>query len=219
MNHYVGIVISVILVMFSAILHEVAHGWVAYRCGDNTAKDAGRLTLNPLAHIDPFGSVILPIIMGIAGGPIFAFAKPVPYNPYNLRNRRRDELLVALAGPCANLLQAIVGAALFQAAFGWYSSSVSEVAYYVCYILSSYVYVNLVLMFFNLIPLPPLDGSSIIGVFLSGSALEKYYQIQRYSLPILLIVLYLIPMVTSFDPLGIYLDVTAGNLYSLLLGA
>ncbi|MCH3968303.1 MAG: hypothetical protein LKE50_06785 [Atopobiaceae bacterium] len=75
------------------------------------------------------------------------------------------------------------------------------------------------LMFFNLIPLPPLDGSSIIGVFLSGSALEKYYQIQRYSLPILLIVLYLIPMVTSFDPLGIYLDVTAGNLYSLLLGA
>jgi Zn-dependent protease len=219
MNHYVGIVISVVLVMFSAILHEVAHGWVAYRCGDNTAKDAGRLTLNPLAHIDPFGSVILPIIMGIAGGPIFAFAKPVPYNPYNLRNRRRDELLVALAGPCANLLQAIVGAALFQAAFGWYSTSASEVAYYVCYVLSSYVYVNLVLMFFNLIPLPPLDGSSIIGVFLSGSALERYYQVQRYSLPILLIVLYLIPMVTSFDPLGIYLNVTAGNLYTLLLGA
>jgi hypothetical protein len=81
MNHYVGIVISVILVMFSAILHEVAHGWVAYRCGDNTAKDAGRLTLNPLAHIDPFGSVILPIIMGIAGGPIFAFAKPSRTTP------------------------------------------------------------------------------------------------------------------------------------------
>ena len=111
------IVGSVALVMLSAIVHEVAHGWVAYKLGDPTAKQAGRLTLNPLAHLDPVGSVLLPLLMAWIGGPVFAFAKPVPYNPYNLRNPRRDEVLVALAGPASNLLQALVGAVAFRLAF------------------------------------------------------------------------------------------------------
>lgn len=226
-THLIMVVVSVVLVMFSAVLHEIAHGWVAYKCGDPTAKNAGRLTLNPAAHLDPVGSVLLPIIMAIAGGPIFAFAKPVPYNPNNLRHQRRDEVLVALAGPACNLLQALAGALVCRVCFGsilqitatgTYLLTTSDVVYWVYNILASYVYVNLMLMFFNLIPLPPLDGSHIVQLFLKGKARMDYYKIQAYSMPILLIVLYLIPMVTPWDPLGWYLDATAGNLSYLLVG-
>ncbi len=211
--------LSVALLMFSAIVHEVAHGWVACKLGDPTAKNAGRLSLNPKAHIDPFGSIILPLIMVLLNGPVFAYAKPVPYNPNNLRHPDRDEVLVALAGPCSNILQAVIGAALFNILYQIVPIELYGPGYWVLYILSSYVYVNLMLCFFNLIPLPPLDGSKIIMPFLHGNARMKYYEIQRYSMPILIIVLYLVPMLLHVDPLGIYLDVTAGNLYSLLLGA
>ena len=106
--------ISVALLMFSAMVHEVAHGWVAYKLGDPTAKNAGRLTLNPKAHLDPFGSIVLPLIMVLLKGPVFAYAKPVPYNPRNLRHPDRDEVLVAIAGPASNILQALIGALLFD---------------------------------------------------------------------------------------------------------
>lgn len=214
-----SIVMPVVLVIFAAMLHEIAHGWVAYKCGDNTAKAAGRLSLNPARHLDPFGSVILPIIMAAAGGPVFAFAKPVPYNPNNLRHPRRDEVLVALAGPASNILQALVAAAAFRGLFNLYTSSTQIVLYEVLQVLATYVYVNLVLMFFNLIPLPPLDGSAIISPLLKGDARRTYYKIQQYSMPILLVVLYLVPMVLHVDPLGAYLTTTAGGLYDILLGA
>ena len=109
----ISVAITVVLVMASAIVHEVAHGWVALRCGDPTAKEAGRLTLDPRAHLDGFGSVLLPLLMAFLGGPVFAFAKPVPYNPYRLRHPRRDELIVALAGPVSNIVLAVVFAVLF----------------------------------------------------------------------------------------------------------
>ena len=212
--------ISVFMVMFSASLHEFGHAIVAYRLGDDTAKRAGRLTINPLAHIDRFGSVVLPLIMGVMGGPILAFAKPVPYNPTRLRNPRRDEVLVAFAGPAANILQAVVGAIvcrlLLKVAFT--SIVTGGAMYWVYQLVSIYVYVNCSLAFFNLIPLPPLDGSSIISPLLKGKARETYYTVQRYSLPILMALLYLIPMLLHIDPLGIYLDATAGNLADLLLG-
>lgn len=215
-------VITVALVIFAAILHEIAHGWVAYKLGDPTAKQAGRLTLNPAAHLDPFGSVILPLIMAIAGGPVFAFAKPVPYNPANLRHPRRDEVLVALAGPACNLIQAAVGAAIFNAVYDASALVLSISGYtavfWVLKVLYIYIYVNLVLAFFNLIPLPPLDGSSIISPFLSGKARVKYYQIQRYSMPVLLVALYVLPLIGGFDPLGTYLDATAGNMLNLMMG-
>lgn len=213
-----SIVLPVALVMFAAVLHEVAHGWVAYKCGDNTAKNAGRLTLNPAKHLDPFGSVILPVIMAIAGGPVFAFAKPVPYNPNNLRHPRRDELLVALAGPASNLLQALVGAAIFRSVEPLYVSASQVTLYWILYLLNLYVYVNLILMFFNLIPLPPLDGSAIVSPFLSGKARMAYYKVQAYSMPILLVVLYVIPTVLRVDPLGTYLTWTATGLSNVLLG-
>lgn len=211
--------ITILAVLVSIVLHECAHGYVAYLCGDNTAKDAGRLTLNPLKHLDLFGSLILPAALALLGGPIFAYAKPVPYNPYNLRHRRRDELLVALSGPAANLVQALVGAAIFRLlwAVAPYSLGAGFGAW-VADFLTTYVYVNLMLMFFNLIPLPPLDGSAIIGWFMRGSALQKYYAIQRYSMPILIIVLFLVPMVSPIDPLAVYIDNTAWPLYLWLCG-
>ena len=215
-------VISIFLVMISASLHEFGHAYAAYRCGDETAKRAGRLTLNPFAHIDRFGSIVLPLIMGFMGGPVLAFAKPVPYNPNNLRNVQRDEVIVAFAGPVANLLQAAVGAIVCRLLLG---NAIAlgqvvgdDVIYWIYRIAATYVYVNCSLAFFNLIPLPPLDGSSIISPLLKGEARRKYYVVQHYSLPILMVLLYVIPMVTHLDPLGLYLDMTAGRLADLMLG-
>lgn len=227
LTRLVMVAVSVGLLIVASTLHEVSHGWVAYKLGDPTAKRAGRLTLNPLAHIDPVGSVILPLIMALAGGPVFAYAKPVPYNPNNLKHGARDDVLVALAGPASNLVQAVVAALVCRIAFGGivettttgtYILTQSDVVYWAFEILSSYIYLNLMLLFFNLIPLPPLDGSHVFHLFLRGKARERYYTLQAYSMPILLVVLYLVPMVTPWDPVSWYLDATAGNLYSLLLG-
>ncbi|MDM8270971.1 site-2 protease family protein [Thermophilibacter provencensis] len=219
----VSIAVTVLLVMFSAIVHEVAHGWVAYRLGDPTAKEAGRLTLDPRAHLDGFGSVLLPLIMAFLGGPVFAFARPVPYNPYRLRHPRRDELLVALAGPASNVLQALVGTALLGAfwslAPGAYASGTLslELVGGTLDLLTTYVYVNLVLCFFNLIPFPPLDGSKVVLFFLKGDARRKFYELSQYAMVGLILILYVLPTVLGFDPLGIYLNATAGRFYDALV--
>lgn len=212
--------LSVVLVMLSASFHEFGHAFAAYRLGDDTAKREGRLTLNPLAHIDPFGSLILPLVMGFMGGPIFAFAKPVPYNPNRLRNPRRDEVLVAFAGPACNLLQACLGAVIYRLTWEHLFASIVSggPGYWLLTVAASYTYVNCMLMFFNLIPLPPLDGSSIISPLLKGEARRKYYVVQHYSLPILMILLYVVPMVLNIDLIGIYLDATAGTLFDVLVG-
>lgn len=219
----VSIAMTVVLVMFSAIVHEVAHGWVAYRLGDPTAKEAGRLTLDPRAHLDGFGSVLLPLIMAFLGGPVFAFARPVPYNPYRLRHPRRDELLVALAGPASNVLQALLGSVLLGAFWAlapsiYASGAISlEVVSALLNLFSTYVYVNLVLCFFNLIPFPPLDGSKVVLYFLKGEARRKFYELSQYAMFGLILVLYVLPSLLGFDPLGIYLDATAGSLYRALV--
>ena len=207
--------------MFSATVHEVAHGWMALKCGDPTAKEAGRLTLNPKAHLDGFGSVALPLIMALMGGPIFAFAKPVPYNPTRLRKPDRDEVLVALAGPVSNILQAVVGAAVFSLLWGQRYLLATllpgDAFTWVLRVVTSYIYVNLTLAFFNLIPFPPLDGSKVLMPFLHGEARAKYYRIQQYAMPVLIIALYVLPSFLNVDLVGAYLDLTAGNLYDLLL--
>ena len=217
------VALSVALVMVSAVLHELAHGWAALRCGDPTAKEVGRLTLNPLAHLDLVGSVLLPLFMGLMGGPVFAYARPVPYDPRRLRNPRRDELLVALAGPACNLAQVLVGTLLLWALFNLGAGAVVQAmplsaAYWVGVVLSSYVYVNLVLCFFNLVPFPPLDGSKVLLYFLSGRARQRFYELSRYSMFALLALLYFLPDFLGVDPLGAYLDLTAGSLYDWLLG-
>ncbi|WP_273396803.1 site-2 protease family protein [Thermophilibacter mediterraneus] len=216
----VSMVVTVALVMFSAMVHEVAHGLAAHLCGDDTAKEAGRLTLDPRAHLDPVGSVVLPLAMALMGGPVFAFARPVPYNPARLRNPRRDELIVALAGPASNLLQALVGTALVAALLSPAAlAAAPDAALALLDVLLTYVSVNLVLCFFNLIPLPPLDGSKVVLFFLSGRARARYYELQNYSMAILLAALYLLPGLLRVDPLGAYLDATAGRLFGALIGA
>lgn len=222
-SRIISMVTSVAIVLVATVLHEVAHAACADRLGDPTAKERGRLTLNPVAHLDPVGSVLLPLLMAWAGGPIFAFAKPVPYNPNRLRNPVRDEVLVALAGPACNLAQALVGTVVFRLVLdvvygSWIAASTSTMGIWVLQVLASYVYLNLMLMFFNLIPLPPLDGSAIVSPLLKGEARMWYYRVQRYSMPVLLGLLFLVPMVLNVNPLGWYLDATAGNLADFLLG-
>ena len=220
LDYLISTACTVALVMLSASIHEFGHAFAANRLGDDTAERAGRLTLNPLAHIDPFGSVLLPLVMAIAGGPVFAFAKPVPYNPNRLRNPQRDEVIVAFAGPFTNLVQAAVGATVFRLvvnhALGLIGTGI--LGYRVINTLGMYVWVNCSLAFFNLIPLPPLDGSSIISPLLKGEARRKYYVVQQYSLPILMTLLYLVPMVLHIDPIDLYLEATAVRVADFLLG-
>lgn len=213
-------VATVVLLMVSASIHEFGHAMAAHLLGDDTAKRQGRLTINPLAHIDRFGSIILPLIMRLAGGPVFAFAKPVPYNPNNLRNPRRDEVLVAFAGPATNIVQAGVGAIVCRLLGRYAATSIVSggVGYWAYYLAVTYVYLNCSLAFFNLIPLPPLDGSSIVSPLLKGKARSRYYTVQHYSMPILMILLYVVPSVLGFDPIDFYLEATAGSLANLLLG-
>lgn len=215
------IVVSVVIVMVSASFHELAHGFVAYKLGDTTAKDAGRLTLNPAAHLDPIGSFALPLVLALAQGPIFAFAKPVPYNPYRLKNPQRDELLVALAGPASNLLLALVFSLILRLVLTQVTMfdllGGEGVRDWVLTILMRFIFINLVLCFFNLIPLPPLDGSKIVSPFLKGEARLWYYKVEQYAMPVLLVVLFVLPAWFHVDPLADYLDFTAGNVFQLLL--
>ena len=188
--------ISVVLVMFSAIVHEVAHGWMALKLGDPTAKEAGRLTLDPRAHLDGFGSVALPLIMAVMGGPVFAFAKPVPYDPRRLRNPGKDDALVALAGPVSNILQALLGTALVYAVWNLGYDAVAsgalayEVLFWAMRLATTYVYVNLTLAFFNLIPLPPLDGSKVVAMFLSDRQYVQWMRLERYGMIVLMAALW-----------------------------
>jgi Zn-dependent protease len=214
--------ISLICFVPAIILHEVAHGFVAHRLGDPTAKSQGRITLNPLKHIDPFGTVILPIMLAILSMPVFGYAKPVPYNPRYFKNIKVGEVLTGLAGPAANLLMALLGAvAAFVIRQFPATSAISSGAYealgWVYTGLYLFVLINLYLMFFNLIPIPPLDGSSVIMPLLPRKALPTWYQIQRYALPILMIVVIVLPMVIGFNPLGMYLNFTAGNIARFLI--
>ena len=214
-----SIVLSILILLISVIPHEVAHGYAALRCGDETAKRMGRLTLNLAAHIDPMGSVILPLLLAYSGGPVFAYAKPVPYNPNNLKNPRRDEVIVAFAGPATNIALACIGALVLRVAWPALTSDSLpyEVAYTIARVLTTFISINLTLAFFNLIPLPPLDGSAIISPLLKGEARRVYYQVQRYAMPILIVALFVLPSYLGIDPIGAYLDVTVGSIFNLLL--
>ena len=219
--------LAVLLVTFSASIHEFGHAMAAHLCGDDTAKEAGSLTINPLAHIDPFGSVVMPLLLVMSGLGYMAYAKPVPYNPYRLKNPQRDEAIVALAGPASNIAQALVGALLYHLLamllFGVdgqasLDSPLKMVLYWLVLLTSAYVQINCSLAFFNLLPIPPLDGSKIISPFFKGESRRIYYQIQQYAFPVTLAVIFLLPTVLHIDPIGWYLNVTAGNLGDLLLG-
>ena len=166
------------------ILHEVSHGVVALAFGDDTAKRAGRLTLNPIAHVDPVGSVALPLLLAVAGAPVFGWAKPVPVNPRNLRNPRQQTLLVSLAGPATNIVLAIGAAVVLRGAT--HSSLPIDLAV-------QFGIINVVLATFNLIPIPPLDGSAVIERFLPATWWPGWLRLRQYSLAILFVILFLLP--------------------------
>jgi Zn-dependent protease len=156
----------VVIVMLSAVIHEVMHGYAANSLGDPTAKYQGRLTLNPLVHLDPFGSVILPLLLAFSGSPFFfGWAKPVPYNPYNLRPGRFSEAIVAGAGPAANLGIALLMGVLMR--LGVFGAEIGGILFIV-------VVVNVTLCIFNLIPVPPLDGSKVLSALLPRSLARGY---------------------------------------------
>lgn len=154
-------ILSVIILIISVVIHEVAHGYAAYKLGDSTAYRAGRLSLNPLVHLSWIGSVLLPFLLISSGSPVvFGYAKPVPYNPYNLSNRRWGEVIVALAGPVSNLILAII--------FGLVLRTGLVTDLYAVQIISMIALTNLALMVFNLVPVPPLDGSKVLYSLFPG---------------------------------------------------
>ncbi len=203
-------IIAVLII--SIVLHEMAHGYAANALGDPTARLAGRLSGNPLVHLDPLGSVIIPALLFFGNaGILFGWAKPVPYNPYNLNNKKYGEALVAAAGPAVNILLAFIFAMIIRAAdILSLSSSFVEIASYV-------VYINILLACFNMIPFPPLDGSKILMAFLPFAAQQKYRamiaSIERYGFIVTFLVIFIFINI-FWGPFSVII----GSIFELMTG-
>ncbi len=199
-------IFSIIILIFSIIIHEVAHGAMAEKLGDKTARDMGRISLNPIKHIDLFGSIIVPLLLVISNsGILIGWAKPVPINPYALRDRKYGQAKVALAGPLANISVAIIFAIIFRFVplpTNLFGSNLALILQYV-------VWINLLLAFFNLTPIPPLDGSHILFAFLPPSADGVKIFLNQFGIIILIMFIYFV-----FPYFGKYLM----EIFQLLVG-
>lgn len=189
-------IISLFVVLFAITVHEASHGWAALKMGDPTAFHMGRITLNPIRHIDPVGTILLPLILIIMGAPPFGWAKPVPVNPLNLKDPRKDNLIISIAGPASNISVAVVAfiilkilmnlnPSLLYTGGGGMSSLLSPIIMLVYYT----IVINVILAFFNLIPIPPLDGSGVVMGLISEEAAQKYEQIRPYGFFILILLI------------------------------
>ncbi len=194
----IAFIFAIAVLIMSIVAHEVSHGYTAYLLGDPTAKYAGRLTLNPLKHLDPVGSFFVPMITYLLGGFIIGWAKPVPYNPYNLRDQKRGPAIVGIAGPLANITIALFFGLLIRigAQFAVLPAAFFEIA-------SLVVFINLLLAIFNLVPIPPLDGSKILFAVLPYKWIEIQHFMERYGFVLLLFVIffffrYILPIVFFF---------------------
>jgi len=181
--------------VIAVIIHEYSHGWMALRLGDDTALKSGRLSLNPLVHIDPVGTVLLPLLLLAVGFIPFGWAKPVPINPYNFNDQKKDVALVSFAGPVANLILATIAALLLRLGGVIPSKTIllgatQEISNPFINFLFYLILVNLFLGFFNLIPIPPLDGSKILSAYLPRNINWKYKKIAPYGILIIFILLY-----------------------------
>jgi Zn-dependent protease len=183
-------ILSLAILIYSSILHEIAHGYVAYRLGDPTAKIRGRITLNPSSHIDPVMSVIIPLMtyIGSAGTFIFGGAKPVPVDPFNFRDHMKDLALVSLAGPGTNILLAILGSIVAHALFPDMSITAIAGSGIFGFIIKTIIEWNLLLAILNLMPIPPLDGSKIFALILPQRTAEAYLAIGNSSLGMFLLI-------------------------------
>jgi Zn-dependent protease len=205
----VVIALSIIILIFSIIFHEYGHAWMANRLGDSTAKDLGRLTLNPIPHIDLFGSILLPLFFIFSGtGFILAWAKPVPYNPNRIRDKKYGDLKVAISGPASNIILAVffgllarflpLGSnlksslltAYLRSDFDFISSNISGDIFAAIFAMAIiFCFLNLLLAIFNLIPVPPLDGSKVLANFLPERLKYKLFSVERYGIFIVLFLL------------------------------
>ena len=176
------LIISIVILIMSVVIHELSHGYTAELLGDPTPRLQGRLTLNPLKHLDMFGSVIIPIITSMAGM-TFGWAKPIEWNPYNVKNKRWGEFLISIAGPLSNLLIALVFGMIIRFFGNELSSSFIEISTYI-------VVINIVLAVFNLVPLPPLDGSKILFSILPARFFWIRELLEQYSLFLFLILIF-----------------------------
>lgn len=187
------LICSILSFVPAIVCHEACHGFAAYKLGDPTAKRAGRLSFNPLKHIDPFGTVIMPLLLMAMNMPVFGYAKPVPYNPAYFKDPRKGDLIVGLAGPAANLVLAVLGAVVYTLVMLVLPVSAlaqNDVFYYfLTLFLPMFSLINLYLMFFNLLPIPPLDGSKIVAYFLPPRAAWAYMSAGRYGFIILVLLL------------------------------
>ena len=182
-------------VIIAITLHEAAHGWMADRLGDDTARRLGRVSFNPVRHVDPFGTLILPGALVLLGSPfVFGWAKPVPVAFHRLRNPKRDMIWVALAGPGINIVLAIICALLLH---GIGQLAVGDASMWLWENFKNAIFVNILLACFNMLPIPPLDGGRVVTGLLPGRLAWRFAQIERYGLPILLGLLFVIPWLTE----------------------
>ncbi|CAC9640532.1 FIG004556: membrane metalloprotease [uncultured Gammaproteobacteria bacterium] len=185
MPDFQTLLIYTIPLIFAITVHEFAHGWVANQCGDATAKMLGRLTLNPVKHIDPIGTILVPAILYFTGSPfLFGWAKPVPINFNALKSPKKDMILVALAGPVSNFIMALLWLLVILFALNLQSQLLIDMAYFG-------IAINLILGVFNLLPLPPLDGSRVVSALLPNHLAYEYNKLERYGLFILVGLLFL----------------------------
>jgi Zn-dependent protease len=198
------IVIQLLAFALALSVHESAHGWMAERLGDPTARWLGRITLNPIKHVDLIGTIIFPLMLAVVGAPVIGWAKPVPFVSRNLRNQRRDPALVALAGPASNFALAVAVTLvllvvkglmpsfrnLLAAVLGAGALGASGVAAPLVYLLFSLAMINVVLAVFNLIPIPPLDGSHVLGALLPPAIHWQWVQLERYGFLLLFALLW-----------------------------
>ena len=189
MNKIQLLSVALLPLIFAITVHEAAHGWVANKLGDPTARKMGRLTFNPIPHIDPIGTILVPMVMLFLGGFIFGWAKPVPVNVRNFAEPRKDMAMVALAGPGSNFLMALMWGLIWRVTY-FLPVSTEWVAVPLLLMAQVGVFLNLILMVLNLLPLPPLDGSRVLTWLLPPALAEKVDQIEPYGIFILLGLLY-----------------------------
>lgn len=183
---YLGVLVP------SVILHEIAHGLAALRFGDDTAKRAGRLTLNPVSHVDVFGTLILPGMLALSGLGIFGYAKPVPVNPARMRRPRDHSLVVSLVGPATNIALSVLAILAYRYVVGGLQPG-EPAPELLLRVIGSFGVVNVILAAFNLLPIPPLDGSAVIERFLPRRLLGPWHRLRQYSMAILLVLVLLLP--------------------------